>query len=126
MSDSLDELIVDENLQPDLDLLAKILRGKIKINTEGKMIFSEEARGYPDWKKILICMLAKKVAVIKNLGKEMKEASMPKEIGEMSFVSGDNVGRRLADELKDIAIKNKDGYFIPNYNLTKCEKLLGV
>lgn len=125
MTDPLDDLIVDESVEPDLTLISKILKGNVELTKkEGRIIFSEDFHDFPDWKKIMIFLLARKAVVIKKLNKEIKEHSMPTEIGKNILVSGDNVGKRLARELKGIAIKNPDGYFIPNYKLVKCRDLL--
>lgn len=124
MVDSLDELIVDESKEPDLDILAKILKGNAELTTEGKLNFSEEFFKYPDWKKIMIYLIGRKAVVIKKLNKEMKESVMPGEIGKHILVSGENVGKRLSRELKIVVTKNKDGYFVPNYRLLKCKSML--
>jgi hypothetical protein len=124
MADALDELIVDTKARPDLDLLANILKDNIQLTTDGNLNFSEDFHKYPDWKKVMLYMLGRKAIVIKKLSKEIKEESMPAEIGKYILVSGDTVGKRIARELKRIVVKNKGGYFIPNYNLLKCKELL--
>jgi len=122
-SDALDELIVDENSVPDSNILGQILKDFVLFTKKGEMIFSEKYRSLPDWKKILIYLLARKAAILKNLISE-KESAMPAKIGDDTMVSNAAIGKRLARELKGVIKKDKEGYFIPNFNIFKCRSLM--
>jgi len=122
--DPLDELIVDEAKEADKAILAGLLKGHVELTKTGKINFTETFYEYADWKKIMIYLLARKAISLKKLGADVKEATMPVEIGKAILVSGDTVSKRLARELKGFAEKNQDGYFIPNYRLLKCRSKL--
>ncbi|MBN2095489.1 MAG: hypothetical protein JW727_05555 [Candidatus Aenigmarchaeota archaeon] len=125
MTDALDDLIVDSEATADIDLLAELLKSYVRINRVGEVLFEEHYQTQSDRKKITLYLLARKVAVIKNLGEGLKEECRPKEISEKTCIAPENVRHYLGVELKGIVIKVKRGlYIVPNYNLLKCKALL--
>jgi hypothetical protein len=124
IKDPFDELIVDENKELDKELLAEILRGRVQVTTSGKIIFANDFEKYPNWKRIMLFLLAKKVVFAKKLNKEPSEAATLKEIENVTLVSSNDVSKRIARELKGIAEKKEKGYTIPNYKLIKCKQMI--
>jgi hypothetical protein len=122
--DPLDELIVEEDKEVDKALLAELLRGKVEITASGKINLTEEVLNYPDWKKLLVYLLARKVVYAKKLIGGMKEGAMPADIGKAALMSNSTVAKRLGRELKSVVEKTSSGYVIPNYRLIKCRSLL--
>lgn len=120
----LDEIIIDEDIKPDLNLLASILKGNLRITKNGEIIFEEKVRVGAAWKRELYYLLARKVIVIKKL-KQIKEEVSNKEISEEAFIPPQTLSRFPTRELKPVLKKTKRGlYIIPNYNLLKSKRLL--
>lgn len=123
-ADPLDEIVVNGNANLDRGLLTSILKGRIGINQSGRPVYTDSFYNYPDWKKIVLSMLARKASVIKQFDPNLKEAMSSKEICQDSMVSPDNLSRRLSRELKSVVEKTPQGYVVPNYRLIKCKDIL--
>ncbi len=121
--DPLDHLIVDEDVKPDLNLIAEILNGNVRLNKSGKVLLESNFKKLPYWKQVLVYLIAKKAIVIKKLGEKPIEACKPIEIREAIYVDNKLIGTCLVRELKTIVTKEKERYFIPNYNLLKTKKV---
>lgn len=117
--DELDELIVDENQEPNKALIRDLIKSSLTISKNGDIGFEENYFKQKETIKIIQFLLAKKVIVIKKLGKLQKEKLQPKEISESTYVNHNTVKRALTCDLKEFVKKEKEGYFIPNYNLFK-------
>lgn len=122
--DPLDDLIVDKVEFNVNQILAEILKCKVEITKEGKINLIDETLKYPDWKKIIVAMLSRKVIHLKGLVPDYKESAMPRDIEKEALVSNEAIGKRIARELKGIMDKNEGGYYIPDYRLSKCKVLL--
>jgi hypothetical protein len=122
MVDALDKLIVDgENL--NLDLLADIIFEYLRFDKKtGEIMLNEKFYKLKDLQKILIYLLGRKVVVIKKLQENFEEKISPKDIS--NIIGGDLAKYRvyLTRELKDIVKSDKGKYFVPNYNLNKCNE----
>lgn len=125
MADELDELIVTVDQKPDLKILAEILKGNVQLVENGEIRFEEKFHRLSQPKMILVYLLARKAAILKELLKE-KEGISSKEIANVIGLVPDTVRGLLARELKDV-VYNDDGlYTVPNRNLFKCKvKLVG-
>jgi len=123
--DALDKLIVDENENPDINLLAKIISEYIRFDKKtGEIIFQKEFYGLKDLQKFLIFLLGRKTILIKKLKDSFNEKISPKEISEVLGIKAATLRKYVSSDLKNI-VKSEDGkYFVPNYNLYKCEEKL--
>ena len=120
--DELDELIVDENQGPDKRVIKDMLKNYLTISKEGKIGFEENYFKQKQTMKIIQFLLGKKVISIKKLGGLSKEKVRPKEISENTYINHNTVRRVLTQDLKNFIKKDKEGYFIPNYNLFKIKE----
>ncbi len=125
--DPLDKLIVDEDENPNAELLAELVSPYFRFSkNSGEIIFNEEFYKLKDWQKVLIYLLGRKVIFIKKLQKDFNEKISPKEISECLNIPQKSITKYASKELKDIIKSEKGKYFVPNYNLYKCkEKLKG-
>jgi len=124
MSDALDKLIVDESESLDINLLASLVSNYLKFTKEGEMIFEKYFYELKDWQKLLIYLLARKAILVKKLQKNFEEKISPAEISRLLGIKAPTIRKYVSKDLKGI-IKSENGkYFVPNYNLFKCEKIL--
>jgi hypothetical protein len=122
--DALDKLIIDEEENPDISMLAEIISGKILLIKTGELNFEKEFFKLRDSQKILIYLLGRKAIVIKKLKEGFSEKITSKEIAESIGIPYKSVSKYLSVDLKHI-IKSENGkYFVPNYNLYKCREKL--
>jgi hypothetical protein len=123
--DALDKLIVDEEENPNVELLAELVLKFLKFDKKtGEIIFNKEFSKLKDGQKILIYLLGRKVIFIKKLQKNFDEKIAPKEITD---AIGGNLAKNrvyLTRELKGILKSEKGKHFVPNYNLYKCKEKL--
>ena len=120
----LDKLIVDEDEDPNYDILASLIEKNLKFTKEGEFIYEKEFNKSQSWKKIMIYLLGRKVVFIKELKKDFKEQVTPKDISDEIGIPQKSVCKFLSTELKGITKSQNGSHFIPNYNLHKCEDLL--
>ncbi len=120
VKDALDELIVDENQSIDTNLLASLLKDRLVPSKEGNISYNTSFYQFPEWKRMLLFILIRKAIVIKGL-KSIKEKATYKEVAEGAFIPITSVPRTHLRNLKGIVLKDKEGYFVPNYNLIKCK-----
>ena len=120
IKDALDELIVDVNQLVDISLLADLLRGNLTLSREGNINYENNFYNSPEWKRMVLYLLARKAIALKNL-KNIKEKALYKEVAEGAFIPATSVPRTHLKSLKGVVLKDKEGYFIPNYNLIKCK-----
>lgn len=124
MPDSLDKLIVDDNTQPDIDLLAKIVESYIRLTKSGQILFEKKFYALSEAKKIVLYLLARKIIKIKKLAADFNEEVKTKEISEALGVKESNVRKYLSTELKEVTKGIKGAYCVPNYDLYKCDELI--
>ncbi len=123
--DPLDKLIVEKDANNfSLDLLASTLQNFVKFTKEGEIIFDGTFYALPEWKKIIIYLLSRKVISIKKLIPEFEEGVAPKEISEIMGVASKSVSRDLATKLKTLVRNENSKYKIPNYNIQKSAEML--
>ena len=121
--DPLDKLIIDENKNLDIALLASLVGGFLKFTREGEIVFEREFYKLRDWQKNLIYLLGRKIIFIKKLKQNFKEEIAPREISKILGIPATSITRCAIRELKGI-IKSENGlYKIPNYTLYKCEEI---
>jgi hypothetical protein len=122
--DVLDELIIDEDVEPNLNLLADLVKTYMKFSRTGDIIYEDNFRSNPEWKRVMLFLLGRKIIFIKKLGGKKEEPTL-KEISEGAFSPTKNITRIFNRELKSIVKPIERGlYIIPNYNLLKCKNLL--
>ena len=124
MSDPLDELIVDECEALDKNLLASIVTGYVRITKTGEVLFDKSFYNLPQAKKVVLCLLSRKIIKIKNLIDNFEEGIRPAEISKLTGIKPKNVTGYLSNDLKGLTISSKGAHIIPNYNLYKCEELM--
>ncbi len=122
--DPLDKLIVEKDADEiSLEVLASMLQGFVRFTKEGEIIFDSLFHKQPEWKRIIIYLLSRKVISIKKLIKEFEECASSREIAELTGIAQTSVSRELSTKLKTVA-KNETGkYKIPNYNIHKCAEM---
>jgi hypothetical protein len=120
--DALDKLIVDEGENPDINLLAELIMGKIMLTKSGGIIFEKEFYNLRDPQKILIYLLGRKAINLKRLTESFEEKITSKELSIELGIPYGSVSKYFSVDLKSI-VKAKEGkYFVPNYNLFKCKE----
>jgi len=123
--DPLDKLIVEKDTNDfSLELLASTLQGFVRFTKEGEIIFESSFYPLPEWKKIVIYLLSRKVISIKKLITNYEEGAGPKDISEVIGATSKNISRDLATKLKSLVRNENSKYKIPNYNITKCAEML--
>ncbi len=122
--DALDKLIVDENENPNIELLAEIVSKYLRFIKSGEIIFEKEFYKLKDWQKILIYFLGRKVIFIKELQKDFDEKINQKEVEEILGIKGSSVRKYISVDLKGLVKQENKKYFVPNYNLYKCKEKL--
>jgi len=122
--DALDKLIINEDESPNIDLVAKLISGKILLTRFGEIIFQKEFYKLKDSQKILVYLLGRKVILIKKLQENFDEAISYKEISRQLSIKESSVTKYASVDLKGIIKSEKGKYFLPNYNLYKCEERL--
>jgi len=123
--DALDKLIVDEEENPDKELLANLVCSYLKFDKKsGKIMFEGNFYKLKEWQKFLVFILGRKVVLIKNLQKEFDEKISPKEASEILGMKAPTLRKYVSADLKGIVKSEKGKYYIPNYNLHKCKEKL--
>ena len=123
--DALDKLIVNEDENPNTDLLAEIISKYLRFTTLGEIIFEKEFYQLKELQKFIVFLLARKVILIKKLKKDFEEKMSYKEISEELGIKPATLRKYVSRDLKNIIKSDKGKYFIPNYNLFKCKEKLG-
>ena len=124
IKDALDELIVNDSQSVDVNLLGSLLKGNITLSKNGNINYESSFYNYPEWKRMLLYLLARKAIVLKNLHEGLKEKATYKEIATGSFIPLTSIARTHLRNLKGLVLKDKEGYYVPNYNLIKCKTKL--
>ena len=125
MNNPLDKLIVETNADDiSLELLASTLQNFVKFTKQGEVIFDASFYKLPEWKKIVVYLLSRKVISIKKLVEPFDEAASPKEISEITGVSQKAVSRDLSIKLKPVTKNENSRYKIPNYSIHRCAEML--
>jgi len=124
MTDPLDKFIVDEGTAVDVKLLAQLIDGFFQFTKTGEVIFERKFVQQSESKKVLLLLLGRKVIKYKNLITNYKEESGPKELSDQLGIESKQVSKYLARELRNIVKSKNKAYYVPNYNLYKCEELL--
>ena len=122
--DALDKLIVDEDENPNVDLLAEIISKYLRFTKSGEIIFEKEFHKLTDLQKFIVFLLGRKGILIKNLQKDFDEKIHADEISEGLGIKSATLRKYVSHDLKNIIKSNKGEYFIPNYNLHKCKEKL--
>lgn len=123
--DALDKLIVNEDESLDIDLLAKLILPYLRFDKiSGEMIFNKEFYSLKELQKFLVYLLGRKVVLIKKLKNDFDEKISSKEIEKEIGIKGATVRKYVSINLKEIVKSEKGKYFIPNYNLYKCQEKL--
>ncbi len=121
----LDKLIVEKDANDvSLEVLASILQGFVRFTKEGEFIFDGAFYKLPEWKKITIYLLSRKVISIKKLIAEFEEGVSSREISEVTGVRQSSVSRELSTKLKTLTRSENGKYKVPNYNIHKCSEML--
>ncbi|MBU1167542.1 hypothetical protein KKC60_04010 [Patescibacteria group bacterium] len=124
MTDPLDKLIVDEEKSPNLETLANSVNGYLRVSKQGTILYDKTFHKLPNNKKVLLYLLARKIISIKGLRENFTEGIKSNSIGEEIGVEYKDVRTYLSGHLKGV-VKNDNGlWFIPNYNLHKCEEMM--
>lgn len=124
MTDPLDKFIVDEEKSPNLEALANSVDGYIRVSKQGTVLYDKKFYKLPKTKRIVLYLLSRKIISIKNLKPSFSENVESKDIGEEIGVEYEDVRKNLSGNLKGI-VKNEEGkWFVPNYNLHKCEDMM--
>jgi len=122
--DALDKLVLDEDENPNIDLLAEIVSKYLRFTKSGEIIFEKEFYELKDWQKVLVYILGRKVIFIKKLQNDLDEKISYKEISKQLGLKESSVTKYASKELKSIIKSEKGKYFVPNYNLHKCKEKL--
>ena len=121
--DLLDKLIVDEDENPNIELLVGLVSPYLRFDKKsGEIIFNEEFYKLKDWQKVLIYLLGRKVIFVKKLQKDFDEKITPKKISKILNIPQKSITRCACRELKGIIKSEKGKYLVPNYNLYKCKE----
>jgi hypothetical protein len=121
----LDKLIVEKDVNEiSLDVLASILQSFVRLTKEGELLFERSFYELPEWKKVTIYLLSRKVISIKKLIAQFDEGASPKEISEVTGVPSKSISRDLSTKLKTLVRNEKGKYKIPHYNIHKCAEML--
>jgi len=122
--DALDKLILNEDENPNIDLLAEIILKYLRFTKHGEIIFEKDFYELKDWQKVLVYILGRKVIFIKKLQNDFDEKISYKEISKQLGLKESSVTKYASKELKGIIKSEKGKYFVPNYNLYKCKEKL--
>lgn len=123
--DALDKLIIDEDENPDSGVLANLISKYLRFGKKsGEVIFNEEFSKLKDWQKILVYLLGRKGIVVKKLREKFSEKISPKDLSKEFGIPPKSISSYVSRELKGIIKAENGEYFIPNYNLYKCEEKL--
>lgn len=122
--DPLDKLIVEKNANEiSLELLASVLHNFVRFTKQGEIIFDGAFYKLPEWKKIVVYLLSRKVISIKKLIEPFEEGVGSGEISELTGVPQKAVSRDLSTKLKTVTRNESGKYKIPNYNIHQCAEL---
>jgi len=123
--DALDKLIIDEEENPNVELLAELVLKYLKFSKKtGEIIFNEEFYNLMELQKILVYLLGRKVITIKKIKGDFDEKITQKEIENTLGIKGSSVRKYVSVDFKNIVKSENKKYFIPNYNLYKCKEKL--
>src|SRR3989339_1207866 len=101
--DALDKLIVDEEENPNIELLAELVLKYLRFDKKtGEIIFNEEFYKLMGLQKILVYLLGRKIIIIKNLQKDFDEKINQKEIENILGIKGSSVRKYISVDLKNI------------------------
>ncbi|MBU0471132.1 MAG: hypothetical protein KKF65_00780 [Nanoarchaeota archaeon] len=119
MKDTFDDLFVEKD-ELNEEILKEILVGRIKMTSEGDIIFQKD---FEPKTAILIYLLANKVFLTRKIREA--ETAGPKEIHHKTGVAEGTVKKYVRDMQKDRLLIGKNGkYFVPNHALSKVKKLV--
>ena|SRR3989338_2154675 len=119
MSEVFDDLFVEKDELND-KILKDILSGRIKMTSEGDIIFEKD---FEPKTAILLHLLANKVFLMKKI--KENEAEGPRNIHLKTGVAEGTVKKYVRDLQKERLLISKGGkYFVPNHALTKVSKLV--
>ena len=119
MSDAFDELFIEKE-ELNEEILKDVLAGRIKMTSEGDIIFMKD---FDPKTAMILYLLANKVFVMRKIKEE--EADGPREIHIKTGVAEGTVKRYVRELQKDRLLMGKKGkYFVPNHSLTKVKKIV--
>lgn len=122
--DALDKLIVDEDENPNINLLAEIVSEYLRFTNAGEIIFEKKFYSLKELQKFIIFLLGRKAISIKKLQKDFEEKVNSKDISQELGIKSATIRKYVSKDLKDLIKSDKGKYFIPNYNLYKCKEKL--
>jgi uncharacterized protein with HEPN domain len=122
--DALDKLIVDEEENPDIDLLAEMITKYLKFTKSGEIILNKEFYKLSDLQKFILFLLGRKGILIKKLKKDFNEKVPAGEISKVLGIKETTIRKYVSSDLRDIVSSDNGKYFIPNYNLYRCKEKL--
>jgi hypothetical protein len=123
--DPLRRLVRTEEELLDKELLTRALEGLVFIDPERQRVtLTREARALTARKLLLVYLLGRK-ALATVVGGEVVEAATPKEIEEVTGLSGGTVRPNLRTLYADKIVDTGDnGYSVPSYRLPEAARLI--
>lgn len=123
--DPLDDLIVNEEEVVNKKVLKDILSNYAEISSIGKFLPKTNYHNLTEANKLVVYLLVNKVRVMKNIAGQKEEAVSSKKITEESGITQKHVSKYV-DRLNGIVRREKNLYFIPNYNLSRLDFLMEI
>lgn len=123
--DPLDDLIVNEKEVVDKKVLKDILSNYVDIGSTGKFLPKTNYHNLTEANKLVVYLLVNKVRVMKNIAGQKEEAVSSKNISDESGINQKDISKYVG-RLKGIVRKEKNLYFIPNYNLSRLDFLMEI
>jgi len=121
---ALDDIFVDKNEPIDIKLIREILLGKVTIDPEGRVVFTEEGEKLTDNKKVLIYLVCRKAMIMKGFLSPDEEAIGPTKISQKLRVGVSNTKKTTKETFSKLLENKKGKYYIPNHNLKKVKAVL--
>lgn len=117
---SLDDVFVED--EPDEEILAEILEGRIQIPKETGGIRGLDRFEELDTEEKIVCALAAVLAMEMKGYRETKEIG-PTELGRISPIPEGTIKTTIGDI--EIVERTEEGkYYLPGYNLRRAKKMM--
>lgn len=121
-NDELMKLVVKKDDVVNKKVLGEILSKYIMIGDDGEIIPEKNFFKQTEANKITIFLLANKAKFILGIGDMKQESVSSLEISKQTGVNSNHISEYVR-RLDGLVKKDKNGYFVPNYNISRLEFL---
>ena len=122
-TDPLDEIFVEKNEPANKQILVEILKPLTTIDAGGIISFTTKYFQLDQMKKAIVYLVCKKAMTLKGILGIIEPAG-PSEVSKGALISSSDAKNALCTHYNKFLKKEKEGYIIPNHNLTKIKELI--